>query len=53
MSLTFNAAKRDAAAKFAAAGLPSPDLDARILLGHAAGLTPAQMIAQSLSLIHI
>ncbi len=47
MSLTLKDAKRGASAQFAAAGLPTPDLDARILLGHAAGLTPAQMIAQS------
>ena len=46
MTLTLNAAKRIAAAQFRAAGLPSPGLDARILLGHAAGLSHAQMIAQ-------
>jgi release factor glutamine methyltransferase len=38
-------ARRDLAAKFRAAGLDSPDLDARILVGHALGLDHAALAA--------
>ena len=44
--LNINSAKRFLTEQFRQAGLPTPDLDARLLVGHAAGLDAAQMIAQ-------
>jgi release factor glutamine methyltransferase len=42
---TLDAARRALAEKFAAAGLDSPQLDARILVGHALGLDHAALLA--------
>jgi len=42
---TVAAARRALAQKFRAAGLDSPDLDARILVGHALGLDHAALVA--------
>ncbi len=42
---TVAAARRALAAKFRAAGLDSPELDARILVGHALGLDHAALVA--------
>lgn len=42
---TVNAMRRALAEKFAAAGLNSPQLDARILVGHALGLDHAALLA--------
>jgi len=42
---TVDAARRALAEKFAAAGLDSPQLDARILVGHALGLDHAALLA--------
>ena len=44
---TVDAARRVLAEKFAAAGLDSPQLDARILIGHALGLNHAALLAAS------
>jgi release factor glutamine methyltransferase len=42
-SLTIDAARRSWAAKFRNGGIDSPDLDARILIGHAVGLDHAAL----------
>lgn len=44
-ALTIAAARRAWAAKFRDCGIESPDLDARILIGHALGLDPAALAA--------
>jgi release factor glutamine methyltransferase len=44
-SLTIGAARRGWAAKFRDGGIESPDLDARILIGHALGLDHAALAA--------
>ena len=44
---TVDASRRALAEKFAAAGLDSPQLDARILVGHALGLDHAALLAAS------
>ncbi|MCC7346473.1 MAG: peptide chain release factor N(5)-glutamine methyltransferase [Variibacter sp.] len=43
---TIGAARRQLAQRFRAAGLDSPDLDARILIGHALGLDHAALAAR-------
>src|SRR5277367_4946756 len=45
---TVEAARRDWAEKFAAAGLDSPPLDARLLVGHALGLDLAALLAAAM-----
>jgi len=45
---TVEAARRDWAEKFAAAGLDSPPLDARLLVGHALGLDQAALLAAAM-----
>jgi release factor glutamine methyltransferase len=44
-SLTIEAARRSWAAKFRDGGIESPDLDARVLIGHALGLDHAALAA--------
>ena len=48
---TIDAARRAHAEKLAAAGLDSPQLDARILIGHALGLDQAALLAASQRLL--
>src|SRR5215475_4737584 len=46
MGETIASARMALARSFAAAALDSPELDARILIGHALGLAPAGMVSQ-------
>ena len=47
VSLTVDQARRQLAQQFRGAGLDSPELDARLLVGHALGLDHAALAAQS------
>jgi release factor glutamine methyltransferase len=46
-AISIGAARRDLARRFAKAGLESPELDARVLAGHALGLDHARLIADA------
>jgi release factor glutamine methyltransferase len=46
-AISIGAARRDLARRFAEAGLETPELDARVLAGHALGLDHARLIADA------